>query len=457
MSLRAQLTLFTGLLVAAAVVVVSLVAYFAAQDRLRGQVDETLRARAAGLIGGPELPRRGPGGGGRDGEVRRDPFGADIFFQGIDATGAIVGAPQNQTVQIPVDADDLAVAHGERGPILHDATVGGLHLRVLTTPGRSGEATQVARSLSEVDASLSDLRKILFGVGGSGVIIAAVLGLVVAQRTLRPVVKLTAAAEHVAVTQDLSAEIEVRRKDELGRLATSFNAMLRALRESRQQQHQLVTDASHELRTPLTSLRTNIEVLARGDDLPDAERAQILRDATFELEELSKLVSELVELASDVRTEAQEFQDVRLDQLAAAVAQRAMRRSGLRIELGVIPTLVVGNYALLERAVSNLIDNACKWSPADAPIEVRVADGRLTVRDHGPGIPQADMAHVFERFYRADNARSTPGSGLGLAIVKQIVEAHGGRAWVEAAPGGGTLAAFELSAVPVELAPPSVR
>ena len=130
-----------------------------------------------------------------------------------------------------------------------------------------------------------------------------------------------------------------------------------------------------------------------------------------------------------------------------------MRRSGLPIELDAPPTLVVGNYALLERAVSNLIDNACKWSPADTPIEVRVADGRVTVRDHGPGIPEADVAHVFERFYRADTARSTPGSGLGLAIVKQIVEAHGGRALVETAPGGGTLAAFELSAVPVEIAP----
>ncbi len=452
MSLRAQLTIFTGLLVAAAVVVVSLVAYYAAQDRLRGQVDETLRARAAGLVGGPELPRRGSGSG-RSGETRADPFGADIYFQGINAAGAVVSAPPNQIVQIPIGAEDRAVAQGTRGAILHDAHIGELHLRVLTAPGRSGEATQIARSLREVDASLSALRKILFGVGGSGVIIAAVLGLIVAQRTLRPVGKLTAAAEHVAATQDLDAEIEVRRKDELGRLATSFNAMLRALRESRQQQHQLVTDASHELRTPLTSLRTNIEVLARGGDLPDAERAHILRDATFELEELSKLVGELVELASDARTEAQEFQDIRLDQLAAAVAQRAMRRSGLRIELGVAPTLVVGNYALLERAVSNLIDNACKWSPADAPIEVRVADGRLTVRDHGPGIPEADMPHVFDRFYRADNARSTPGSGLGLAIVKQIVDAHGGRAWVEAAPDGGTVAAFELTAVPVEIAP----
>jgi two-component system sensor histidine kinase MprB len=200
-------------------------------------------------------------------------------------------------------------------------------------------------------------------------------------------------------------------------------------------------------------LRTNIELLARGDDLPQAERALILRDATFELEELTKLAGELVELASDARAEVQDFQDVRLDQLVAAVTQRAMRRTGLRIELDATPTLVVGNYGLLERAASNLVDNACKWSPPDAAIEVRVADGRLTVRDHGPGIPPDDAARVFERFYRAETARATPGSGLGLAIVKQIIEAHDGRAWVEAAPGGGTIAGFELSAVPVEIPP----
>ena len=453
MSLRAQLAIFTGLLVAAAVIVVSAVAYVVTQDRLLSQVDETLRARASALVGAPDLPRRGPGGDGRrDGP---DPFAtSDIFFQSIDANGVITGAPLNQTVQIPAGAADLAVARGQSKPVLHDATVDEMHLRVLTTPGRSGEAVQIARSLDEVDASLSNLRTILFGVSGGGVIIAGVLGLIVAQRTLRPVRKLTAAAEHVAATQDLGAEIEVRRKDELGRLATSFNDMLRALRESRQQQHQLVTDASHELRTPLTSLRTNIEVLARGGDLPDAERAQILRDATFELEELTKVVGELVELASDTRVGEQEFQDIRLDQLVAAVAQRAMRRSGLAIQLDVTPTLVVGNYALLERAVSNLVDNACKWSPPDTPIDVRVADGRVAVRDHGPGIPAPDLPHVFERFYRADAARATPGSGLGLAIVRQIVEAHGGRASVEAAPGGGTLAAFELHAVPVETVAP---
>jgi len=272
----------------------------------------------------------------------------------------------------------------------------------------------------------------------------------VAQRSLRPVAKLTAAAEHVAKTQELDARIDVRRTDEIGRLARSFNEMLDALQESRRQQHQLVTDASHELRTPLTSLRTNIEVLQRSDGMPEDERRALLRDVTFELEELTKVVAELVELASDKRTDSREFEDVRLDRLAAAVVERAARRSGLSITLDAQPTLVVGSYGLLERAAGNLVDNACKWSPAGGSIEVSVADGAFRVCDHGPGIAAEDAPHVFDRFYRADAARSKPGSGLGLAIVKQIIEAHGGTAWVEAAAGGGTVAAFRLAPVVME-------
>ena len=335
---------------------------------------------------------------------------------------------------------------------MRDATVNGMHLRVITSPGESGEAVQVARSLEEVDASLSQLRTILFIVGGAGVAIAAALGVLIAQRTLRPVARLTEAAEHVATTQDLegAAPIEARRKDELGRLARSFNDMLAALRESRRQQQQLVNDASHELRTPLTSLRTNIEVLQRADDMPLAERRELLRDVNFEVEELTKLVAELVELASERPVEQQAFEDLRLDELAATVVERATRRSSLRVGLNARPSLVVGNAGLLERAATNLVDNACKWSPEDAPIEVSAAEGVFEVRDHGAGIPEADLDRVFDRFYRADAARAKPGSGLGLAIVKQIIEAHGGTVWVKNAPGGGVVAGFQLAPVGLE-------
>ncbi|HYM16657.1 MAG TPA: HAMP domain-containing sensor histidine kinase [Dehalococcoidia bacterium] len=455
MSLRTQLAVLAGLLVAVAVVAVSLAAYYAARDRLRAQVDNTLLARAAQVGDAPGLPR--PAGDGDHGRAPPpDPFGvADTFFQVIDASGTITGAPATQQIVIPVASQDLAVARGASARVLHDATTAkGVHLRVLTSPGQPGHAVQIARTLAEVDASLSGLRRILFGVGAIGVLLAGGAGLLLAQRTVRPVAKLTAAAEHVASTQDLTASIEVRRKDEIGRLALSFNAMLYALNESRTQQRQLVADASHELRTPLTSLRTNIEVLLGSGGLPEAERQALLDDVAFEMDELTKLIAELVDLASEQRPDALSFEDVRLDELAAQIVERAARRSGLRIELAAEPALVEGQYGLLERAAGNLIDNACKWSPQDAPIEVRVAGGRFEVRDHGPGIAPKDLPHVFDRFYRADTARSKPGSGLGLAIVKQIIDVHGGKVWVESAPDGtGTVAGFELPSIPIDAAP----
>jgi len=449
MSLRTQLALLTAISVAAAVIVVSLVAYFATRNRLMNEVDDSLQSRSLVVADARGLPRHGPepGSDADPGLVMRDPFGeTDLFFQVIDSTGAILRAPDYQEVQIPVSDDAKAVAAGNEGPYITEANADGIHVRVLTSPGGPGEAM----SLQEIDASLAGLQRVLLVVSGAGIAVAAVFGLLVAQRSLRPVAKLTAAAEHVAKTQELDARIDVRRTDEIGRLARSFNEMLDALQESRRQQHQLVTDASHELRTPLTSLRTNIEVLQRSDGMPEDERRALLRDVTFELEELTKVVAELVELASDKRTDSREFEDVRLDRLAAAVVERAARRSGLSITLDAQPTLVVGSYGLLERAAGNLVDNACKWSPAGGSIEVSVADGAFRVCDHGPGIAAEDAPHVFDRFYRADAARSKPGSGLGLAIVKQIIEAHGGTAWVEAAAGGGTVAAFRLAPVVME-------
>ncbi|MHB8376744.1 MAG: sensor histidine kinase [Dehalococcoidia bacterium] len=451
MSLRTQLTLLSALTVAAAVVIVSLVAYFATRDRLLTQVDQTLHALAVPVVSAEGLPS--PDSGDHTAPAQ-DPYAStDTFFQVIDGAGTVVSAPANQKIRLPVEGEDLAVARGSHGAITRDVSVGGLHLRMLTSPGRGGRAVQVARSLADIDGSLNALRRVLLVVSGIGIALAALAGFFVAQRTLRPIARLTRAAEHVAATQDLAAPIDVKRKDEVGRLANSMNEMLAALRESRQQQHQLVTDASHELRTPLTSLRTNIEVLARSNDISGEERGGLLGDAIFELEELTKLVTELVELASDQRADRQAFEDIRLDELASAVVTRAARRSGLRIDLDATPTLVVGSYALLERAAGNLVDNAIKWSPPDASIQVTVGDGRFAVRDHGPGIAAADAPHVFDRFYRAEAARSKPGSGLGLAIVKQVIEAHGGRVWVEPAPAGGTIATFQLAAVALDLEP----
>jgi two-component system sensor histidine kinase MprB len=286
-----------------------------------------------------------------------------------------------------------------------------------------------------------------------GVALAALLGFAVARRAVRPVARLTAAAEEVAHTQDLTRRIDSQGSDEISRLAVAFNEMLAALEGSVTAQRQLVADASHELRTPLTSLRTNIEVLARTDDLPAEKRKELMSHVVAQLEELSALVAALVDLARD-GDDGESREELRLDLLVEEVVARAMVRSApLDVVYEHEPCVVVGAESALQRAVANLLDNAAKWSPAGAPVEVRVtAAGQVSVRDRGPGVEDEDIAHVFDRFYRAASARGLPGSGLGLAIVRQVADAHGGSVSVSRAEGGG--ACFRLT-LPVLDRPPA--
>jgi two-component system sensor histidine kinase MprB len=237
----------------------------------------------------------------------------------------------------------------------------------------------------------------------------------------------------------------VRRRDELGRLATSINAMLAALDTSREQQRELVRDASHELQTPLTSLRTNVEVLARRQDMSDADRTALLADVSQQVAELTVLMQDLVELARDPDMQTEETAEIDLDRLVGdAVARARLRAPDLAIDLDLEPTRVEGRRHQLERAIVNVLDNACKWSPAGERVEVRLRNGTITVRDHGPGIDPDDLPRVFDRFYRAPTARSLPGSGLGLAIARRVIEAHEGSVVVDAAPGGGTIASIHI-------------
>jgi len=268
---------------------------------------------------------------------------------------------------------------------------------------------------------------------------------------MRPVERLSTAAEHVAATQDLEATIEVSGDDELSRLAVSFNAMLAALAGSRRQQARLVSDAGHELRTPLTSLRTNIEVLMRVRDLPEQDRTELLADVTAQLEELTTLIEDLVDLAR-VDEQAREPEEVRLDVVVERALERARRRApSLVFDAQVGDAMVRGQPTLLERAVLNVLDNAAKWSPPGAHVELAVVregpSWRVSVRDHGPGISPEDLPRVFDRFYRAASARALPGSGLGLAIVNQVIRSHNG--WVEVwtPPDGGTLVTLTIPAL----------
>ncbi len=371
------------------------------------------------------------------------------------ATGYVQLYSPGRTVQtgdrgalLPVTAATRAVAAGHRPAFYTDITIRGTPVRMLTERAGTNAVWQAALPLTDLDNTLSHLRLVLALVILGGIALAGGLGLLVSRAALRPVQRLTGAAEEVARTQDLGHRIEGRGGDELGRLARSFNTMLSALEEARLAQRQLVSDASHELRTPLTSVRANLDALADGDRLDPAERARVVAAVQAQLAELTVLVGDLVDLSKGAVDEI-EVEDVRLDLAAATAAQRAgLHAPSCSFALDAEPCLVRASPARLDRAIANLLDNACCWNPpAGPPIEVRVRDGELQVRDHGPGISAQDLPRVFDRFYRAAAARGLPGSGLGLAIVRQVAEMHGGTAEAANAPGGGAQLTLRLPAL----------
>jgi two-component system sensor histidine kinase MprB len=432
MTFRARIAISAAVAVALTVVAASTLIYFVAREQLRAPVDEALETRAAQISLRPlgVLP-------GQGGDSYLDVRPGFDYVQLVRTDGSVL-LPPRQEVEIPVDEEVLAVAGQEGAAFWRDVTVEGTHLRVFTFAYGPDSAVVVARPLTEVDESLRRIGLVLLLIAAGGIVLAAALGLVVARAALSPVRRLTETVEHVSETQDLSERIDVSGNDELSRLATSFNSMLAALEESTRAQRQLVADASHELRTPLTSVRTNIEVLAGDRMLPPEERSRLLTDVVEQLEEMTTLIAELIELA---RAEQQSVapEEVRLDHLVADAVERARRnRPEVVYSVDLEPAVVAGVPVTLERAVGNLLDNAAKWSPAGAEVEVVLRDGRLSVRDHGPGIAEEDLPYVFDRFYRARAARGMPGSGLGLAIVRQVAESHGGEVVAQHAEGGGT-------------------
>jgi two-component system sensor histidine kinase MprB len=448
-SFRLRQTLATALAVAAAVVVASALVYVLVRGQLRGQVDDALRERAAFVTHEPlgvqtdprtgelllRVPGRGPG---------LEPGG--VFVQAVNTEGDIARSDPDQ-VAFPVSEETLAAARGEREQFFSDATVDGTHVRMLTLPLGQGFALQLVRPLEEVDQTLHQIGLVMIFIALGGIGVAAVLGALVAKTALAPVRRLTREAEVVSETQDLGHRIDVRGDDELARLGTSFNTMLAALEESQRAQRQLVADASHELRTPLTSLRTNIEVLARKSDLPEEQREALLHDLVGQLEEMSLLVTNLVELASE-RPPDLEQTEIQLDVLTEEAVDRARRLAPqLVFRTDLHESIVRGVPSRLERAITNLLDNAVKWSPPGGEIEVGVTDHEVTVRDHGPGIDESDLPFVFDRFYRAPAARSMPGFGLGLALVRQVAEEHGATVTIERPDGGGTLVRLKLPGV----------
>jgi two-component system, OmpR family, sensor histidine kinase MprB len=445
LSLSRRLALTSALAVAVAIALASAGAYVAVRSKLRGEVDSSLRDRATEVR---SLPGGGPGvvppGGapppGPQGSVpppNRDAArfgGATGVVQLIGPGGRAIGGPGPR---LPVSAADRTIASGNGAAEIVDRNVRSDHLRILTAPLPGGGAIQVARPLDEVDSVLSDLVLILAAITVGGIVLAAVLGGAVSRASLAPVRRFTEETESVAGEADPSRRLPEGGDDELGRLARTYNSTLDALESSVLAQRRLVSDASHELRTPLASVKTNLEVLLREPDLGAEDRREISADLVGQVDELTLLVEDVVELAR--RGEREPIsEDVALEAVVAEAVSRARRHAAeVHFAADLEPFTVCGDAERLGRAVTNLLDNAAKWSSPGGLVEVALQGGELVVRDHGPGIPEEDLPFVFDRFHRASAARGMQGSGLGLAIVREIAAAHGATLSAENAPGGG--------------------
>lgn len=451
LNLKARVGALVALVVGATVAVTSVAAFFTISNQIERSARQGLVGRAQALVLTPAAEFA---------NLVRFPEGA---FAAADARMAIVysnGEPLYSSPEDspPIGPPEIAVARGKQPSSLRKATLNGKEYRVValpklqeTTPagGGSGALTAFvfAQSTDSTESTLRSLGTALLIIGIAGVALSTYAGVLVARQGLRPVGRLTQAAEHVARTGELRP-IKVSGDDELARLGVAFNSMLIAVEKSRERQRRLVADAGHELRTPLTSLRTNLDLLKQAESsrmkLSAEDRAELLDDVRAQVEELTILVSDLVELARD-EVEKHEGRPVDMAEVVTAAVERARRRApDVTFDVRTRPWTVFGDARALERAVLNLLDNAGKWSPSGGTVTVRLSDGVISVADEGPGIAEPDLPFVFERFYRSEESRTMPGSGLGLAIVRQAAERHGGTVTADRAPQGGALMRLRL-------------
>ena len=435
LSLRWRVMLLAMSMVAMVVVLMAVAVYAVVSAALYSDIDNQLQSRAQLLIA--------------SGSLAADPAKAieGTAYSDVNAMlvnpGRSIYTANQQGQTLPVGQPEKAVIRGEL--FMSRRTVGDQRVLAIHLPNDS--SLLISKSLQPTNAVMTKLKWVLLAVGGIGVVIAAVAGGMVARTGLRPVAQLTEATERVARTDDLRP-IPVFGSDELARLTEAFNAMLRALAESRERQARLVADAGHELKTPLTSLRTNVELLmassAPGAPLiPESELADLRGDVIGQIEELSTLVGDLVDLTREDNARGSVLEDVEMTEVIDRSLERVRRRrNDIRFDVDAVGWQIHGDPAGLSRAVLNLLDNAAKWSPPGGTVALRLrqvdaAHAELTVSDQGPGIEPEERGLVFERFYRSTSARAMPGSGLGLAIVKQVVVKHGGMIRIgETVPGG---------------------
>jgi two-component system, OmpR family, sensor histidine kinase MprB len=449
--LRTRFTFAVAAAVAAVTLAITAVAFLVVRTDLLNQVRQQLAAQAAVV----QHEARHFDGHIPSGWVppHSDRFGASSTYAQVVTAEGVTWAPAGDDGLLTPGTAAIAVASGSHAAYYSQASLAGVRAMILTTPLASGLALQVAAGVNTVDMQVASVGETLALLSAIGVALAALVGWAVARAGLAPVGRLAAVAEEVTATGNPGGRVEVGRADELGRLAMSFNTMLGALQRSLAAQRQLVSDASHELRTPLTSMRINVELLAAESGLTAAEQREILDRVVAQVDELGQLVAGVTELARD-EPPASMLQDVRLDEVVAAALETARRdwpRTSFAAELE--PCLVTGRAERLQIAVRNLLDNAAKFGPPDAAVQVRLTGGELTVRDHGPGVAPDDQPHVFDRFYRASAARAVPGSGLGLSIVRQVAHDHGGTIRLHAPGHGGTLMRLTLPVRPASVTP----
>ena len=435
-SLASRVTLLTTMAVGLAVAFVAVGAFMTVRHQLTSTLDESLLDRATQAARSPALKQLTS-----NYEVPSWALGA------ADVRIAFITSDQSAYTsdlgpRLDLGQPELAVAQRQQPSSIRTITAGDTHYRVVTVPAATdGQALVIAQSLASQEQVLAKLGGVMLLFGLAGMIAAGMAGWAVARNGLRPVRRLTTSVEHIARTEDLTP-LPVEGADEMARLSNAFNQMLTSIGASRDRQRRLVVDAGHELRTPLTSLRTNLDLLAQvdgdqGPGLPAQARAELLDDVRAQIEELTTLIGDLVELARDEPlthvVESVDLADI-IDRAAVRVRRRA---PGVDFDIDTASWWVIGEPAALERAVTNLLDNAAKWSPEGGTVAVRLDTGAVTVDDQGAGIAAEDLPHVFERFYRSRESRSMPGSGLGLSIVRQVAERHAGTVEAGSAPGGG--------------------
>jgi two-component system sensor histidine kinase MprB len=447
-SLASRVTVLTTLAVGLAVSAVAFAAYATVRAQAVGALDESLRTRAYAATKTDTLDALAHQ------QIPSWALGAAnlniIFINVATSPPTLVGFGSSSSFN--VGSHELDVARGAQASSARTVWSRGQRWRMVAVSAGDGQALVLAQSMESTDRMLDRLGLVMLLFGVAGMITAGLAGWAVARNGLRPVRRLTASVEDIARTQRLDP-IPIEGSDEVARLAQSFNEMLHALSASQHRQRQLVADAGHELRTPLTSLRTNLDLLVQADastGLSAESRTELLDDVRAQIGEMTTLIGDLVELARDEPV-SPTVEPVELTAVLGQAVARVRRRADVEYVVRASPWWVTGDAAALERAITNLLDNAAKWSPDGGVVTVTLESGTLTVTDQGPGISPEDLPHVFERFYRSAESRGMPGSGLGLSIVRSVAQRHGGSVRVGSAPGSG--ATIELS-IPGQSAPP---